>query len=142
MKLEDVDQAIADAKAEIARQKVILLTLQRLRLQFTGNRTHTVSKMQAATESIPPRARRDRRGRPITTDHAFAKALDARGTTIAAWAKKHRVGLPAVKSWIRSIDGRRIPRDWAERIEAEFLDEKTGESAVPATLATWKNGIR
>lgn len=139
MKLQDVERAIAETKAEIAKKEAVLVALESLRLQLLSDRTHTVSKMQA-TESIRPR--RARRGRPPRTDHPFTRALDERGSSLAEWARRHRVDIATVKGWTRLVDGRAIPRERAEKIEAEFTDPKTGVSAVPATLATWKNGIR
>lgn len=79
------------------------------------------------------------------TDHAFPRALEALvpPLDIAKWARKHRLKRGRVKSWFADGDaGRQISRSWADKIEAEFYDEATKTSAVPATLATWKNGIR
>jgi hypothetical protein len=87
--------------------------------------------MQPAAELV----RRSRPGRPLEATHPFPLALEANGLTVTAWAKKHRVDRAVVKGWFAEGDGgRRIPREWANRIETEL--------GIPATLATWKNGIR
>jgi len=96
-------------------------------------RTNIAPNMQPHTEP----ARRNRRGRPTVAKHPFPQALERHvpPLTLTAWAKKHRVEREVAKSWFASGDGgRRIPREMAEKIEAEL--------GVPATLAVWKNGIR
>ena len=73
-------------------------------------------------------------GRPLETDHPFPRALEAAGSSVAAWARSHRLKLPTVRSWYLSANKRRIPRRWARVIEREL--------GVPATEEVWKNGIR
>ena len=71
-------------------------------------------------------------GRP-TLEHPFTRALHERGKTLAEWAKLNRLDRGTVKWWYVK-DGRPIPRKWADAIAAEL--------GVPATVRTWRNGIR
>jgi len=132
LKLSDIDRAIADEEARIMKAQARLVALRALReVLHSEQGTNTVPNMQAATES----ARRSRPGRPLTAKHPFPVALEAKGSTVTAWAKRHRLDRAVVKAWFAKGDGgRRIPRDMADKIEAEL--------GVPATLAIWKNGIR
>lgn len=74
---------------------------------------------------------------PLPDDHPFANALRAKRLSVAEWARKHKkqgLTVAKVKSWIRTVDARQIPRKWADTIEREL--------EVPATARTWKQGIR
>lgn len=76
---------------------------------------------------------------------AFQAALIKRNLSVPEWARaqrKPRVEVESAKSWVKrsSKGARKIPRFWADRIADEFKDEK-GRSEVPATLASWPNGI-
>jgi hypothetical protein len=137
--VEDIDRAIAAEKAEIVRHQGRLVALESLRLQFAGDRTNTVRNMQP-TQSVRPR--RSRRGRPPRGNHPFVLALDARGSSLADWARQHQLDEELVRGWVRDADGRRIPRDVAEMIEKEMGKDENDQPLIPATLATWKNGIR
>lgn len=92
----------------------------------------TISHNMAQTqEDTKPR----RRGRPTMSEHAFPRALEAAGTNVTEWAKKHKLEREMVKSWFApGVHGRRIPRRWAEAIAREF--------SLPATDEVWTNGIR
>jgi hypothetical protein len=139
VRLKDVEQAIIDLKVRIASDTALLETFEKLRLQLASDRTNIVRNMQP-TETVRPR--RARRGRPPRGSHPFTHALDARGSSLAEWARKHREEPEVVRGWVREVDGRRIPRETAEAIEREMGVDEKGRPRVPATLATWKNGIR
>lgn len=141
MNLADIDRAIVEELEKIQAAKARIETFKVLRLQFGGDRTNIGPKVQTPNESVRQGVR-GRRGRPTTNDHRFLQALAARGSSLAEWARQRQVDYETAKGWVRTVDGRRIPRKWADAIEVEFTDQKTKVSAVPATLATWKNGIR
>lgn len=69
-------------------------------------------------------------------------ALYARGLTVAAWARRHRVSVVSASSWVSVSSGaRKIPLRWAKRIEAEFGEGPDGKPLLPANDVTWPNGI-
>ena len=75
----------------------------------------------------------------------FQRALIKRNLSLPEWARAQRkppLEVETAKAWLKKTANgrRRIPRSWADRIEAEFLDEKK-RPEVPATLASWPNGI-
>lgn len=75
----------------------------------------------------------------------FQRALIKRNLSLPEWARAQRrpaVEVETAKSWVkRSAKGaRKVPRSWADRIAIEFVDDN-GRSEVPATLASWPNGI-
>jgi hypothetical protein len=54
--------------------------------------------------------------------------------TVSDWARSKNLPVATVSSWVSTGGGkRRIPMRWAKAIEEEL--------GVPATVATWKNGI-
>jgi len=69
--------------------------------------------------------------------HPFVKALyEKQRITVTEWARKHGYKPGTVATWVAKPDAagaRRIPREAADKIEEEL--------GVPATLATWRNGI-
>lgn len=67
--------------------------------------------------------------------HPFVRELyDRKRVTVSQWAKEHGVPVASVSSWVSKGPGaRRIPMRWAKVIQEEL--------GLPATLATWKNGI-
>lgn len=77
--------------------------------------------------------------------HSFVAAVlgDHRYGTVTAWAEAHDVPLSTVASWYSTNprSKKTIPRHWADLIASEFLDKESGESLVPATAETWRNGI-
>lgn len=85
---------------------------------------------------------RPRMGRPLETDHAFPRRLEALGSDVEAWAKEHDLNPKKVRSWYQKSQPRRIPRHWAETIEREMGTDESSKPYVPATLATWPSGIR
>lgn len=89
----------------------------------------------------PITPRRDRRGRPIQSEHPFPRAVEASGSSVQEWAKRKNLNIKTVRAWYSADKeaGRRIPRAYADLIEREFKD---GPIQVPATLATWVHGIR
>lgn len=98
---------------------------------------HNRTEMQALVPLI-----RYRRGRPSASKHAFVLALEEREGSIAAWAEDNGLTRERVKGWVaKGAASRRIPREWAEKIEREFTPKGSKKSAVPATLATWPQGI-
>jgi hypothetical protein len=92
---------------------------------------HTMAEVSQA--EAPPKTGR---GRPRTSQHAFPLALEAKGLTVAEWARERKLERSVVRSWFASKarDGRSIPRYWADAIKAEF--------GIPATATVWKHGIR
>jgi len=82
-------------------------------------------------------------GRPLNTDHPFTRALAEDNITVSEWAEGHKVSRAQVKGWFANGDGGRgIPRAMADLIEREFTPKGSKTSRVPATIKTWKNGIR
>ena len=82
-------------------------------------------------------------GRPSLSKHAFPRALEAAGLTVAEWARGNRHLRPGealersqVRSWFarKKRDQRPIPRRWAKAIEADY--------GIPATDASWPKGIK
>lgn len=77
--------------------------------------------------------------------HPFVEAVlaDPRFGSITAWAEWHDVPLSTVASWYSTNprSKKTIPRLYADLIASEFLDKESGESLVPATTETWRNGI-
>ena len=74
-------------------------------------------------------------------------ALIKRNASLPEWVeeqnkKKRKLNVETAKSWLKKSPrgARKVPRSWADRIAAEFVDEK-GRSEVPATAASWPNGI-
>jgi hypothetical protein len=66
--------------------------------------------------------------------HPFVRVLYSRGMTVSEWARSKGIPVATASSWVSSGDGkRRIPIRYAKAIEAEF--------GIPATAATWRNGI-
>ena len=114
-----VDQVIGELRSDKGR------------LQETNKARTIIAMPMDMAQSPEPR----RRGRPLVSNHPFPRALEERGLTIAAWARKHRVDRAVVKSWFAPPPaGRRIP------IKAAMLIEK--ELDIPATAEVWINGIR
>jgi hypothetical protein len=83
-------------------------------------------------------------GRPLESNHPFARWLRAQHMTVADWARNHTnpgTGKPytreRVKAWIAEGAGARpIPRHAADMIARE------SDGAVKANARAWKNGIR
>lgn len=75
--------------------------------------------------------------RSRTKKHPFVKLLyEKQRMTITEWARRHGLKSGTVATWVAKPDAasaRRIPRETANMIEKEL--------GLPATLATWKNGI-
>lgn len=77
----------------------------------------------------------------------FQRALIKRNLSLPEWARAQKkpnlIEVETAKSWLKkpSKGGRKCPREWADRIEAEFKDER-GKSEVPAVNASWPSGIR
>jgi hypothetical protein len=139
------DRLAAQLAAEDAALEA-LLRAQRELIEAVGEyqrlhepkRTNIVPNVQAPIAA----AKHSRRGRPLEAKHPFPRALEAAGMTVSAWALKHGHDRARVKSWFAEGDGgRRIPRDVAEAIEKEMGVDAKKRPLVPATLATWKNGI-
>lgn len=110
------------------------------------------------------------KGRNRHGAHVFVAAVlaDPRFGSVTFWAAHHcktcrshvgkhagqghkfePVPLATVASWyatggdvvMRKSGRRPVPRGWADHIEEEFTDRKSGKSLVPATEETWLNGI-
>lgn len=72
-------------------------------------------------------------GRAMAGDHPFPRALHKRSMTVGEWAEKVGISREKVSSWWKAgPGGRRIPREWADRIRDEF--------GVP--LSAWRNGVK
>lgn len=75
--------------------------------------------------------------RSRTKKHPFVKALyEKERITVTEWAKRNGYKSGTVSAWVAKPDAamaRRIPREAADKIEKQL--------GVPATLATWRNGI-
>lgn len=76
----------------------------------------------------------------------FSAALQAQGSFPAEWAERQRrppVATEVVRAWLKGKGkgGRRVPQFWAERIAAEFKDDR-GHSIVPALDSSWPCGVK
>jgi hypothetical protein len=121
----------AEAKRDALADKVAALRAEREGLQLPNSARTIMSNMAHAQRAEESR----RRGRPTKSKHPFPAALDAAGSSVAEWARKHQVEREVVKSWFAPPPaGRRIPQAMAKLIEKEFK--------VPATERVWPNGIR
>jgi len=73
----------------------------------------------------------------------FSRALHAHGSSPAQWAAVTPGAPPAetVRAWLKAPGkgGRPCPREWADKIEAEFANTDT---PVPARDSSWPNKIR
>lgn len=123
------DAALAARIARVAEElRAHMDSLSRDRLT-DANKARKLGTMSEA--AIEPPAKRP--GRPTETKHPFAVALAERGSSVAEWARAHKLSRETVQFWV-AAKGRKIPRAYAEAIEKEL--------GVPATAAVWKNGIR
>ncbi len=76
----------------------------------------------------------------------FTLALHKRNLSLPEWARAQRkpgIEEETARAWCKAPGkgGRKIPREWAERIEKEFVDEN-GKTEVPANKRSWPNDIR
>lgn len=73
-------------------------------------------------------------GRPRKSQHAFPLALEAKGLTVAEWARARKLERSVVRSWFASKerDQRSIPGHWAREIRNEY--------GVP--FSAWPKGLR
>ena len=143
-------EAEARAEAEALEAAIARLTAARDALEALEHRgepltrdksvRHNSSNMPSAPVAIG--TLQPRRGRPSESKHPFSVALSKRASSLSAWAEAHGLDYGKVKGWVSETSPRRIPREWAEKIEDEFRDPKTKKSSVPATLTTWTQGIR
>lgn len=117
---------LALVAADVRKAAGLLKTLQ----DVPNQRTLIVDMAHQALTGEPRR-----RGRPTKSKHPFPLALEAKGTTVAEWAREHDVEREVVKSWFAPPpSGRRIPSRWAVVIQREL--------GIPATDDSWPNGIR
>lgn len=100
---------------------------------------HTRANMSATPAAIG--TLQSRPGRPSESKRPFVAWLAERGSSLTAWAEAHGLKYGRVKGWVSDDNPRRIPRDMADLIEAESMDPVTRIPAVPATLASWPQGI-
>lgn len=94
---------------------------------------HERSKVSRDMQPREYEKHRARLGRPVETDHPFAKALSDRRISVRQWAEAHKLTRAKVASWMVEGEGaRRIPRKYADEIAKDFK--------VPTSA--WRNGIR
>lgn len=167
-KIADLEARIAelDADARLARRELMLYR-EELHLRDHPVSTTFYGTMEASPVKTPHSPERKRAlAKALNQHHAnpFVKAVmtDERWGAVSLWAQDHcrhcraradfhagrdhtfeAIPLVTVASWYAtSKTGRRsIPGAWADVIAAEFMDEKTKKSAVPATDRCWPNGI-
>lgn len=138
-RLASIGEDAADA-AEIRRQLEAFLSEARRIVEDEGlpstKESTNLDSMSSAQESSTPESRGFARGKGRTkgTKHPFVRALYARGLTVSAWAVANGVPKATAASWIATGPAaRRITREWADKIAKLY--------GVPATAATWRNGI-
>lgn len=107
----------------------------------TRDRLSSISVDMSQPNSTAASPIRDRLGRPLETTARFPRALEAAGSNINEWSKKHGYNPKRVRSWYQKAGGRRIPRAIAEAIEREMGTDDKGRPIVPASLESWPNGI-
>lgn len=143
---ELADRLERDAQAQLARAKQLrgaAETIEALREMrpltspelSTKDSTMAQATTALSTEKTRALARGRGRSKALSEGHVFPKALYDRGLTVTAWAKRNRLSLATVSSWMATSDTgrRRIPLKYAQLIEKEF--------GLPASAATWPNGI-
>lgn len=118
-------------KAEAAGWRAVAAARKSLTIDTDSTNLHGVN----AAANSAKLARGMSRSR--AKKHLFVRALyDKQRITVTEWAKRHGYKPGTVAAWVAkpgSDGARRIPREAADIIETEL--------GVPATLATWRNGI-
>lgn len=135
------------AEEEATALETAAAVLEGIALTSTADSTNKPTMGQAnvadSTEKTRGLARGRGRSKAYANGHAFVKALYAKGMTVTDWAAKHGLKLATVSSWVATSENgrRRIPLEWAQKIEKEFGRGPDKKLLLPATRETWPNGI-
>jgi hypothetical protein len=133
--LVQIDAAAAETRATFDRIEHDLGVMAQMVAELGGLPSADKARRVGGDMAQPQEAEGRRVGRPTKSKHPFSVALEARGSTVAEWARAHGYEREVVKSWIsKPPHGRRIPM-----VVAKLIEKQLG---VPASEAVWRNGIR
>lgn len=99
-----------------------------------GNKARKVRHMAQAAHAPTEGPTRTGPGRPRKSRHAFPAALEAKGLTVAEWARERKLERSVVRSWFadKPRDQRSVPLKEAEEIRRAY--------GVP--FSAWPKGVR
>lgn len=138
----DADDVERTARAEAAGLRFMAGELEDAAdrgLTINADRAIVQRKMQPQPTMRAPR----KVGRPVSVKHRFRSWLDGQGLNVKEWAEAHHRPQSTVRSWMRALSdgGRKIPEGDALMIQNEAGRDDAGRWVLPATTATWPNGI-